>query len=58
MLLSGKENLELPVNEIMEKGVVILDESTSVSTAAEIMKTKGISSILVKIIIQIKLKEL
>ena len=48
MLLSDKENLELPVNEIMEKSVVILDESTSVSGAAEIMKTKGISSILVK----------
>ena len=48
MLLSDKENLELPVNEIMEKSVVILDESTSVSAAAEIMKTKGISSILVK----------
>lgn len=48
MLLSDKENLELPVSEIMEKSVVILDESTSVSAAAEIMKTKGISSILVK----------
>ena len=48
MLLSDKENLELPVNEIMEKSVVILDESTSVSETAEIMKTKGISSILVK----------
>ena len=32
----------------MEKSVVILDESTSVSATAEIMKTKGISSILVK----------
>ena len=48
MLLSDRENLELPVSEIMEKSVVILDESTSVSAAAEIMKTKGISSILVK----------
>jgi signal-transduction protein with cAMP-binding, CBS, and nucleotidyltransferase domain len=48
MLLSDKENLELPVSEIMEKSVVILDESTSVSAAAEIMKTKGISSVLVK----------
>ena len=48
MLLSDKENLELPVSEIMEKSVVILDESTSVSAFAEIMKTKGISSILVK----------
>ena len=35
MLLSDRENLELPVSEIMEKGVVILDESTSVSAAAE-----------------------
>ena len=48
MLLSDRENLELPVSEIMEKGVVILDESTSVSAAAEKMKTKGISSVLVK----------
>ena len=48
MLLSDKENLELPVSETMEKSVVILDESTSVNAAAEIMKTKGISSILVK----------
>jgi CBS domain-containing protein len=48
MLLSDRENLELPVSEIMEKSVVILDESTSVSAAAEIMKTKGISSVLVK----------
>ena len=48
MLLSDRENLELPVSEIMEKSVVILDESTSVNAAAEIMKTKGISSILVK----------
>jgi len=48
MLLSDRENLELPVSEIMEKSVVILDESTSVSAAAGIMKTKGISSALVK----------
>jgi len=48
MLLSDRENLELPVSEIMEKSVVILDESTSVSAAAEIMKSKGISSVLVK----------
>jgi len=48
MLSSDKKNLELPVSEIMERSVVILDESTSVSAAAEIMKTKGISSILVK----------
>ena len=33
MLLSDKENLELPVSEIMEKSVVILDESTSVSAS-------------------------
>ena len=48
MLLSERENLELPVSEIMEKSVAILDESTSVSAAAGIMKTKGISSVLVK----------
>src|SRR6478736_2559656 len=47
MLLSDRKNLELPVSEIMEKSVVILDESTSVSAAAGIMKTKGISSVLV-----------
>ena len=48
MLLSERENLELPVREIMETNVVILDETTSVSAAAGIMKTKGISSVLVK----------
>lgn len=48
MLLPDKENLELQVSEIMEKRVVILDESTSVSEAAQIMKTRGISSVLVK----------
>src|SRR6478672_2632759 len=48
MLSSDKKNLELPVSEIMERSVVILDESTSVSAAAGIMKTKGISSALVK----------
>jgi signal-transduction protein with cAMP-binding, CBS, and nucleotidyltransferase domain len=48
MLLPDKENLGLHVTEIMEKSVVILDESTSVSEAAQIMKTRGISSILVK----------
>ena len=58
MLLSDKENLELPVNEIMEKSVVILDESTSVSAAAEIMKTKEFLASWLKILIQIKLKEL
>ncbi len=48
MLLPDKENLELQVTEIMEKSVGILDESTSVGGAAQIMKAKGISSILVK----------
>lgn len=48
MLLPDKENLEFQVIEIMEKSIVILDESTSVSEAAQIMKTRGISSILVK----------
>ena len=48
MLLPDKVNLECQVSEIMEKSVVILDESTSVGEAAKIMKTRGISSILVK----------
>ena len=48
MLLPDKVNLECQVSEIMEKSVVILDESTGVGEAAYIMKTRGISSILVK----------
>ena len=48
MLLPDKVNLECQVSDIMEKSVVILDESTSVGEAASIMKTRGISSILVK----------
>ncbi len=48
MLLPDKENLQLHVSEIMEKAVEILDESTSVIEAAQIMKTRGISSVLVK----------
>ena len=48
MLLPDKVNLECQVSEIMEKRVVILDESTSVGESALIMKKRGISSILVK----------
>jgi signal-transduction protein with cAMP-binding, CBS, and nucleotidyltransferase domain len=48
MILPPKEYLELPVTEIMEKTVIIVDESASVNEAAMMMKTNGISSILVK----------
>jgi len=48
MKLLPKEYLELPVTGIMEKTVIIVDESTSVNESAKIMKTNGISSILVK----------
>ncbi len=48
MLLPDKEYVELQVTGIMEKSVIIVDESTSVNEASKIMKTNGISSILVK----------
>lgn len=48
MILHTKENLQLVVSEIMEKNLVIVDESASIYEAAKVMQTKGISSVLVK----------
>jgi len=48
MILHTKENLKLEVSEIMDKNLVILDESASIYEAAKVMQTKGISSVLVK----------
>ena len=42
-----EENLKLQVDEVMDKDFVILDQSTSIIDAAKIMKSKGISSVLV-----------
>ncbi len=48
MILHTKENLQHEVSEIMEKNLVILDESASIYESAKVMQTKGISSVLVK----------
>jgi len=47
MILQTKENLQLQVSEIMDKNPVILDLSTSIIEAAEVMRDSGISSVLV-----------
>jgi CBS domain-containing protein len=48
MRLLPEEYLKVPVTEIMDKNVIILDESTSINEAAKIMEAKGTSSVLVK----------
>lgn len=48
MILHTKETLQLEVSDIMDKNLVILDESASIYEAAKVMQTKGISSVLVK----------
>src|SRR6266545_6418625 len=48
MKVLPEENLKVPVTEVMDKNVVVLDESTSINEAAKIMESKGTSSVLVK----------
>jgi Predicted signal-transduction protein containing cAMP-binding and CBS domains len=48
MKLLPEQYLKIPVTEIMDKNIIILDESTTINEAARIMETKGTSSVLVK----------
>lgn len=48
MKLLQEEYLNAPVTEIMDKSVIILDESACINEAARVMETKGVSSVLVK----------
>ena len=48
MKLSEDKNLDVPVTEVMDHNVVILDDSASINEAARGMEENGVTSILVR----------
>ena len=48
MKLSEDKNLNAPVTEVMDRNVVILDDSASINEAARGMEENGVTSILVR----------